>query len=98
MSVALPCALDKSLRPLTARPTTTGPAQLGAATYGEYVAEFIQQVKPNLLCVDHYPNFDDDSRTNKTKAGYIDNLLVLRAATLTAGYPLSFWNFFNVMP
>ena len=61
------------------------------------------QVKPNLLSVDHYPDFEPSDgghtpRHNKTKQGYIDNLMVLRNASLNAGYRLNFWNFFNAMP
>ena len=40
--------------------------------------------------------------SNKTKAGYILNLLALRAASLSvpaaSGGPIPFWNFFNAMP
>eukprot|EP00040_Diaphanoeca_grandis_P012985 m.65688 g.65688 ORF g.65688 m.65688 type:complete len:437 (+) comp23591_c0_seq1:48-1358(+) len=81
-------------------PNYATPAQFGTPTYGEYVSEFVKIVKPNILCVDHYPDFDETSAsfTNKSKSGYIDNLMVLREATLTAGYPLGFWNFFNAMP
>jgi hypothetical protein len=47
----------------------SSPGQTGAATYGEYVKDFVQTVKPNLLSVDHYPDFDQDTTGNKTKAG-----------------------------
>lgn len=76
-------------------PNYATPAQYGAASYGEYVAEFVRTVKPNLLSVDHYPDFGSTTG-NKTKAGYIDNLMVLREAGLGAG--IGFWNFFNAMP
>ena len=48
--------------------------------------------------MDHYPDFDADDRANKTKEGYIANMMALRAASLEAPHPLPFWNFFNVMP
>jgi len=34
-------------------PNYATPAQLGAASYGEYVRQFVQTVKPNMLSVDH---------------------------------------------
>ena len=48
-------------------PNYATPAQFGAASYGEYVAEFVRTVKPNLLSVDHYPDFGSTAG-NKTKA------------------------------
>lgn len=46
------------------------PAQFDAPDYGTYVREFVAQVKPNMLSVDHYPDFDEDTpRSNKTKSG-----------------------------
>ena len=69
-------------------PNYAGPSEFAAGTYGEYVSTFISKVKPNLVSVDHYPDFDptpDHVRNNKTKQGYIDNLLVLRDLTLKAG-------------
>ncbi len=79
-------------------PNYATPGELGASTYGEYVDAFMDTVRPNMLCVDHYPDFDPVVvRPNKTKAGYIDNLLVLRAAAQRAG-GLPVFNFFNTMP
>eukprot|EP01079_Euglenida_sp_SAG-EU17-18_P003335 gene3335-635_t len=100
-------------------PNYAGPGETGAPTYGSYVDSYMDLVKPQVLCVDHYPNFVENlapTRPNKTKAGsvppspvpvtlrglrsflfwYIDNMLVLRQASLKAGIP--FWNFFNTMP
>jgi hypothetical protein len=51
-------------------------------------------VKPQLLCVDHYPRFQPEG-SNATKQGYIANLLVLREVAAAANIP--FWNFFNAM-
>lgn len=72
---------------------------LGTSTYGEYVASFIATVHPQVLCMDHYPHFDDadpDAVSNVTMAGYHRNLYVFRIQSLEAGIP--FWNFFNSMP
>jgi hypothetical protein len=80
-------------------PNYASPAQLGAPSYGEYVQQFVQDVKPNMLSVDHYPDFGQPSqRNNKTTAGYILNLLALREASLSVTPHIPFWNFFNAMP
>mmetsp|Transcript_28819 Transcript_28819/g.66595 ORF Transcript_28819/g.66595 Transcript_28819/m.66595 type:complete len:425 (-) Transcript_28819:33-1307(-) len=78
-------------------PNYASPAQLGAPTYGAYVDAFILTVKPQILCVDHYPNFLADEQTgNASMSGYRENLSVLRERSLQAG--IGFWNFFNTMP
>ena len=80
-------------------PNYASPQQFGAATYGDYVRQFLSRVKPNMLSVDHYPDFDEDQpRSNKTKAGYILNMLALREASLSMEPPIPWWNFFNAMP
>jgi hypothetical protein len=80
-------------------PNYASPAQLGAPSYGEYVRQFVRDVKPNMLSVDHYPDFGQPSqRNNKTTAGYILNLLALREASLSVTPHIPFWNFFNAMP
>lgn len=38
-------------------PNYASPAQMGAANYSDYVMQFLQVVKPMLLCMDHYPSF-----------------------------------------
>ena len=77
-------------------------------TYDDYVAEFVKQVKPNLLSTDHYPDFSRAANTKlgkpcsdqtnnpvgcKNKAGYIENMMSLRKAGLAADPPIGFWNF-----
>ena len=84
-------------------PNYASTGELNASSYGAYLAQYIAEVKPNVLCVDHYPNFDKvcDStghRLNKTKDGYVRNMLALRAASLASTPPIPFWNFFNTMP
>lgn len=68
-------------------------AQLGSKTYDEHVAQFVSEVRPDVLSMDHYPIFkpDADGREN-----YCRNLEVMRHYALEAGIP--FWNFFNSMP
>ena len=59
----------------------SSPGQTGAPTYDAYVKQFVDDVRPNMLSVDHYPDFDATTpRSNKTKAGYILNMLTLRSA------------------
>ena len=68
-------------------------------SYEDYVLDFVETVKPDVLCVDHYPQFFPGSETsaaNTTMAGYIRNLVVLRDVALANG--LHFMNFFNIMP
>src|SRR4051812_1302928 len=36
-------------------PNYASPAQLGTATYEEYVGKFVSEVKPEVLSMDHYP-------------------------------------------
>lgn len=75
-------------------PNYAGPAALGTATYDEHVEQFVSQVKPTILCMDHYPRFrpgEKDGRNN-----YCKNLAVMRNESVRAGIP--FWNFFNTMP
>lgn len=68
--------------------------QLGAATYEEYVARFVEVVRPEVLCMDHYPVFRPDEPDGRD--GYCADLDVMRRHSLAQGIP--FWNFLNVMP
>jgi hypothetical protein len=75
-------------------PNYAGKEVLGTSTYDEYVSRFCDVVKPDVLCMDHYPRFrpgEKDGRNN-----YCKNLSVMRSESLRAGIP--FWNFFNTMP
>ena len=47
----------------------------------------MKTVKPNMLSVDHYPDFDQLENNNKTKRGYILNLLALREASISVSPP-----------
>jgi hypothetical protein len=83
----------------TATQLSGDPAGVTGMSYGEYVSSFVEQVRPDVLCVDHYPLFEVDDEvagTNATRAGYRANLEVLREQSLGAGIP--FWIFFNSMP
>ncbi len=74
-------------------PNYASAQQMGVPTYDEYVRRFVQVVKPEVLCMDHYPRFAPGS---DGRDGYCANLSTMRTYALQAGIP--FWNFFNVMP
>ena len=58
-------------------------AQLGAATYPEYVAQFLSTVKPAFFSYDHY-NFLSDGTDGPS---FFANLAAVRAAALDAHVP-----------
>lgn len=66
---------------------------IGNITYSNYIAKFISQVGPEVLCMDHYPHFLPNA---DGRAAYCENLEVMRDQSSRADIP--FWNFFNVMP
>lgn len=74
-------------------PNYASPGQLGTKDYDEHVSRFMSEVRPDVLSMDHYPQFrpEADGRDN-----YCRNLEVMRRESITAGIP--FWNFFNTMP
>lgn len=74
-------------------PNYASAAQLGVASYEEHVSRFIQEVKPEVLSMDHYPLMRPDK---DTRAAYRENLEVFRRLSLQAGIP--FWNYFYSMP
>ncbi len=65
-------------------------APAGADSYEEYLARFINEVDPDVLCFDHYPIFRPDL---DGRDGYCQNLSAAREFSLAANIP--FWNFFN---
>jgi hypothetical protein len=67
--------------------------QLGADTYPEYVARFMEVVGTDVLSMDHYPRFGPNV---DGRDGYCADLAVMRGSALEHDVP--FWNFFNVMP
>jgi len=66
---------------------------LGTKSYEEHVSRFVTEVQPDVLSMDHYPQFKPDL---DGRDGYCQNLEVMRRQSLAAGIP--FWNFFNTMP
>lgn len=74
-------------------PSTCPAERLEARHYRDYVTRFMAEVKPEVLCFDHYPTMKpgEDGR-----ARYLYSLEVVRAAALEHDVP--FWNFFNTMP
>jgi hypothetical protein len=67
--------------------------RLGTSSYEEYVAKYMDEVRPDVLCMDHYPLFKPDA---DGRQAYCDNLEVMRKYSLANNVP--FWNFFNTMP
>ncbi|HUW62076.1 MAG TPA: hypothetical protein VMZ06_13830 [Candidatus Bathyarchaeia archaeon] len=67
--------------------------RLGTGSYEEHVACFMEEVRPDVLCMDHYPLFKPGQ---DGRQAYCDNLDVMRRFSLANGVP--FWNFFNTMP
>ena len=67
--------------------------QLGAPTYDEYVAKFVDELDPAVLCMDYYPFFKPGK---DGRDGYCDNLETMRKYALKKGIP--FWNWFNSLP
>ena len=74
-------------------PNYASTGQLGTATYEDYVARFVDQVKPEVLSMDHYPLMRPDMDSRKA---YCDNLETMRRHSLRAQIP--FWNYFQSMP
>jgi hypothetical protein len=65
----------------------------GNKSYDAHVAQFISEVRPDVLSMDYYPQFKPKA---DGRDGYCQNLEVMRRQSLAAGIP--FWNFFNTMP
>jgi hypothetical protein len=66
---------------------------LGTSSYDEHVAQFIREVKPEVLSMDHYPLMRPEG---DTRAAYCANLECFRKHSQAAGIP--FWNYFYSMP
>ena len=74
-------------------PSYANREQLGADSYEHYVGRFVNEVDPDVLCMDHYPMM---TPTSDGRKGYCDDLGVMRKYSLEKKIP--FWNFFNTMP
>ncbi len=74
-------------------PTYASKKQLGTDTYDEHVRRFMEEVRPDVLSMDHYPLMRPDA---DGRDGYCENLEYMRVYALKHGVP--FWNFFNIMP
>ncbi len=74
-------------------PNYASPGQLGALTYEEHVARFMELMKPEVLSMDHYPLMRPGA---DTRGAYCENLETFRRHSLAAAVP--FWNFFHAMP
>src|SRR5687768_6401376 len=65
-------------------PNYCPPHGLGTATYDQYVQQWLAQVKPQILCYDHY-----HFQTKFDRPGFFENLRVVRREALKANVP--FW-------
>jgi hypothetical protein len=74
-------------------PNYASAAQLGAASYQQYVDQFMQVVQPDVLSMDHYPLMRPEA---DSREAYCANLETMRVASQSAGIP--FWNYFYSMP
>lgn len=74
-------------------PNYANAQQLGAETYDDHVAQFMEVVGPDVLSMDHYPVMKPGA---DSRASYCANLEVMRKYALK--YDVPFWNFFNCMP
>lgn len=66
-------------------------SQLGAASYEDYLEQFIKTVKPHIISYDDYQvQYSDDLQDKSRAALYFQDLIEVRKASLKHGIP--FWN------
>jgi hypothetical protein len=75
-------------------PTYVNLPAIGARDYDDYVSRYMQEVRPDVLCMDHYPLFKPGEPDGRD--AYCRNLEAMRRHSLEHEVP--FWNFFNAMP
>jgi hypothetical protein len=90
---ALRAARPGKLAYINLLPDYAAPHDLGTSNYDEHVRRFVSEVQPDVLSMDHYPQFHPGK---DGRDGYCRNLEVMRRHSLAARIP--FWNFFNTMP
>ena len=67
---------------------------LNTSSYPAYVSQFVETVRPDVLCMDAYPNFvNAPNASGPSREAYIFALSVLRVNALKDA--LNFWNFFG---
>ena len=67
--------------------------QLGIETYEAHVEQYMAKVRPKILSFDYYPLSLDPTADNYR--GFVENLLVIRDASL--GYGVPFWGFIQAI-
>ena len=77
------------------------PQRASGEAYAEYVARFVKELDPAVLCFDNYPIFKPDGgdKSDRTRASqdlYCQNLKTVRRYALEKDIP--FWNYFNTAP
>jgi len=73
-------------------PNYANERQLGTKTYQEHVELYLTQVRPRVLCFDHYPLVG----ASAVRGNYYENLEIIRAASLKHKVP--FWAFALTCP
>ena len=75
-------------------PTYSSLAQRDERSYMEYVTEYVEKVKPDVISYDHYPLMQNVEGTAITE-DYLLNLEIISRAAREAGVP--WWNFMQTM-
>lgn len=66
-------------------------SQLGTPTYGDYLEQFVSQVKPQFISYDNYQiQYSNDQKNPAIAASYYNNLLAVRRVAME--HHLPFWN------
>jgi hypothetical protein len=71
----------------------------GAPNYTSYVQQFVDTVRPDVLCFDHYPTFGRtvaDARAADTREDYVANLAMVAEIAERGQRPM--WLYFNIVP
>ena len=80
-------------------------SDLAGYTYQTYVQEFVDVVRPDVICYDHYPTFgrlglgagqQADARAQDTREDYVKNLRIVGEISRNASIPM--WLYFNIVP
>lgn len=71
---------------------STAPAELGAASYADYVGAYVDVIDPEVFCYDYFVRFDP---ARDSRAEFVENLSAMRRIGIDHARP--FWNFIRAM-
>ena len=74
-------------------PNYANEQQLGTTSYDEHVGRFLEEVRVDVLSMDHYPAMTPGA---EGRGDYCRNLETIRKYSIQRDIP--FWNYFNTMP